>query len=464
MIAIACAVLSAVAFYFSFGLGDCWPLALVAAVPILWLAFGDTRWWIVFLAAWFAGALGSTNTIAAYGGIFPLPVMALIIAGPSLLFASAVMAARRIARSLGQVAGVFGFAVFWTAYDFLQSAGYDGAVMSPAYSLVEAPFLIEGASIFGIWIATFILAFVSAGIAMSLRTRAPLPAALAIGLLAANAAFGFWRIDDVAMTTKTCVGLAADDALLHNSFVRTAASADEVVTAYADAAHRLAAMGATLIVFPEKLAFVNPEWRQDVVMKLGATSRETRSTIVIGFDEHAANRMNEALVFTPGAQSPQTYLKRHFVAVLEDGYKMGAGNFVMPDRTGVAVCKDMDYPAMLRADQRAGHPTLLAVPAWDFDADRLAHAKPAIMRGVENGFALARASRNGLLTLTDATGRIVAEKQSSSAGMAMLVGDLARGPGDTPYDHIGDMFAWICVAAALALFGFAFARRKEAAA
>ncbi len=107
--------------------------------------------------------------------------------------------------------------------------------------------------------------------------------------------------------------------------------------------------------------------------------------------------MNDALIFTPDAAAPRTYMKRHFVKGLEDEYKPGPGNFTLANRTGVAICKDMDYPAMLRADQRAGHPTLLAVPAWDFYADALAHTKPAIMRGVENGGLLARSARDSLL-------------------------------------------------------------------
>ncbi len=463
MIAIVCTLLSAAGFYFSFGIGDCWPLAWLAAVPVLWLAFGETRVRIVFAAALIAFALGMAHFLAAYGGIFPLPIMAMIILGPSLLFALSVMAARRIARSLGPVAGVFGFAAIWTACDFVTSAGYNGAVLSPAYSQIDAPFLLQGASLFGIWIVTFLLGFVAAAIAMSLRTRNAAPVVLAAALFAANAGFGLWRMDNAAAAPTTRVGLGADDALLHASFIISAASADKIVTAYADAAHALAAQGATLIVFPEKLAFVKPEWRQDVVTKLAAASRETHATIVIGFDEHATDRMNEALVFTPSSSVPLTYLKRRFVQGLEDGYKTGAGNFVMPNRTGVAICKDMDYPAMLRSDQRAGHPTLLAVPAWDFDADRLAHAAPAIMRGVENGFALARASRNGLLTLTDATGRVIATKQSNAAGMVTLVGDLPRGPGDTVYDHIGDVFGWACIALSLGLLGLAFAQKKKAA-
>ena len=52
MTAIACALLSAIGFYFSIGLGEQWWLAWLAPVPVLWLAFGETKGWQVFIAAW----------------------------------------------------------------------------------------------------------------------------------------------------------------------------------------------------------------------------------------------------------------------------------------------------------------------------------------------------------------------------------------------------------------------------
>jgi apolipoprotein N-acyltransferase len=51
---------------------------------------------------------------------------------------------------------------------------------------------------------------------------------------------------------------------------------------------------------------------------------------------------------------------------------------------------------------------LLLVPTWDFNLDRWLHARMAVLRAVENGFALARSARNGLFTLSDNRGRILA--------------------------------------------------------
>jgi apolipoprotein N-acyltransferase len=93
MIAIVCALLSAIGFYFSLGLGEQWWLLWLAPVPILWLAFGDEKPWIVFFAAWVAAALGATNLLRAYAGSLPTFVLVLGIGAPALMFAASVMGA-----------------------------------------------------------------------------------------------------------------------------------------------------------------------------------------------------------------------------------------------------------------------------------------------------------------------------------------------------------------------------------
>src|SRR5262249_17775657 len=217
----------------------------------------------------------------------------------------------------------------------------------------------------------------------------------------------------------------------------------------------LSAEGANLVVFPEKVAQLADVTRNRVESVLRVAALDARTSIVVGFDDRVAEPRNEALIFTPDGAVPAVYYKRHFVGGLEDIFVPGDAPLSLGDRTNIAICKDMDYPRMIRADSTRLHPTLLLAPAWDFDRDRWWHARLAIMRGVEDGFALARAAKDGLLTLSDAEGRVVAMKRSDTRGMVTLIGNLARGPGDTPYLHIGDVFAWFCVAVSVLLLALA---------
>jgi apolipoprotein N-acyltransferase len=105
---------------------------------------------------------------------------------------------------------------------------------------------------------------------------------------------------------------------------------------------------------------------------------------------------------------------------------------------------------MLRKDEARTKPILLAVPAWDFGKDDWSHARVAILRSVENGVPMARSARNGLLTLNDRYGRLVARARTTGS-FTVLTGDLpldGRG-GNTVYDAIGDVFGWLCMGLSL---------------
>ncbi len=75
---------------------------------------------------------------------------------------------------------------------------------------------------------------------------------------------------------------------------------------------------------------------------------------------------------------------------------------------GVEICKDMDFPLLARQYSNDGA-RLMLVPAWDFVADGWLHGRMAILRGVESGFSIARSVKQGILTLSDSRGRVLAQ-------------------------------------------------------
>jgi len=102
------------------------------------------------------------------------------------------------------------------------------------------------------------------------------------------------------------------------------------------------------------------------------------------------------------------------------------------------------------------------VPAWDFNVDRWLHSRMAILRAVENGFALARSGRNGLLTLSDNRGHILTEATTVSGRFASISGKIEVVHGKTFYTRTGDWFAWLCVTAFLILLACRFLPRSYA--
>ena len=461
MSAVPCVFLSAVTFYLSIGLGDIWWLVWLAPIPILWLALGQSKPSAVVVTAWLAYALGSTNILRAYVGVLPISVLVLAITGPALLFALAVLGTWQVHRRLGAIAALFAFALLWAAVDFLVSLdSANGSVLTPAAATVAAPVLIQTASLVGFVGITFLLGAFSAGIALSLRTHKSLPAIVGTALLLANALYGFIWISPPTGFLRVAL-VASDDKVGKNkSDDKPAAFA--AIEAYVAEIEKLRSTRPALIVLPENISRIAPEWRAEVDAKLAATATATQATLIVGFNTRIDEaQRNVALAFTPGATHPTNYAKRRLVPVLETTvFSPGTGPVVLASGIAVEICKDMDFANMIRDDMVATKATLLAVPAWDFDQDRWSHARVAILRSVENGVPMARSARNGLLTLSDKYGRVVAVT-NSAAGIRTLVGELPlSGPGGgTTYAKIGNAFGWLSCVLGTLLVGMSSWRR-----
>jgi apolipoprotein N-acyltransferase len=463
MIAVVCVALSAIGFYFSMGLGDQWWLAWLAPIPVLWFAFGETKPWPIFFAAFAALALGLTSLLRAYGGLLPVPVLVLVIAGPSLAFAASAVGAQRVHRSLGAVPAMFAFAAVWTMIDFF--ASFDsggGSVSTPAAAEVGAPMLMQSASLVGFLGVTFLLGLVSAGIALTLRTRNPAPAAIAVACFAINAGYGYWRASQPAVSTLHVALIESNDTVGKTQKTDDA-RAFKAIDAYAAEIAKLKDAHVQLIVLPENIARVSPEARDEAQAKLAAVMPQG-TTLVAGFDTVADGaQRNVSWAYAPGVKTPVTYEKRRLIPGLESAfYAPGPGPRTLANGTGLEICKDMDFQAMVRADAVATQPQLLAVPAWDFDKDDWSHGRVAIIRSVENGVPMARNARDGLLTLNDRYGRIVARARTVGP-FTTLIGDLpldGRG-GNTLYDRIGDVFGWLCAVLGIGLVALAVVKTRS---
>lgn len=455
---ILCMILSGIGFFLSFNLGDQWWLAWLAPIPMLWLAFGPGPRILAFASAFAAYAIGLGNVVPAYGHLFPFAVLATIFLILPATFAIIVLNAAFIARRVAPWAGVMAFGALWTASDYLLSfAGSFPAFVSQA----GAPLAIQGAAYLGPWAVTFLLGAVAAALALGFKQKSLPLIAVGLVLFAANLGFGALRLAMAPKTESVRIGLASSDSDNAAGEIPARAPSERALARYAPVMLALAADGARLIVLPEEVARLEPGWRSQFLAREQAEALESKIDLVIGFRDRGTDATRNIALFFPAAGgAPGLYTKRRLIPGAEsDELSPGNGAFIRPDRTGVQICKDMDFPTAVRADALADHPNLLAVPAWDFDADGWAHARFAILRGVEDGFSVARAARRGLLTLTDAYGRVIAVKPSAP-GMASLVGDLPRGPGDTLYMMIGDVFAWICLAAVL-LFNLVAWRAKS---
>jgi apolipoprotein N-acyltransferase len=226
------------------------------------------------------------------------------------------------------------------------------------------------------------------------------------------------------------------------------ASDRQTSSVYASSLDGLARRGARLIVTPEESLTTRRAWSAEVFAPLTAVSQATGAEIVAGVLQRAPAG-DIAVAFEPDGHS-SVYAKRHRLMPFEAKFPPGTAPGLLGEGKAMVICKDMDFPDTIRKDAHVGL-RLMAVPAWDSDADAWIHARMAVLRGVENGFAVARAANHGLLTASDANGRLIAQKVVRPDQTDSLLADLPLGPGPTLYTRIGNVFPWATLGLTLLL-------------
>jgi apolipoprotein N-acyltransferase len=252
--------------------------------------------------------------------------------------------------------------------------------------------------------------------------------------------------------------------IYQNLYPRTSAGQQSLFSQYAAQARQLIAQGVQVVVVPEKLARIPDASITLVDSPISAAARHG-AIIIIGIERWMPTaKLNEARVYTPEGRLQATYEKHHMLPAFESDLPPGTTRTVLQQPSGewgVEICKDMDFPALSRQYGNDGV-GLLLVPAWDFVMDGWLHDRMALMRGVESGFTIARAAKQGLLTVSDDRGRVLAEQRTDSAGFATLMDNAPVHHDTTIYDSWGDWFAWLNVLALVIIWitGFMPAYRK----
>jgi apolipoprotein N-acyltransferase len=453
----------AVAFFFGTGLHPIWWLTWLAPLPVLVAASRLSRW-TAFALAFCAYTLGALNMWSYLRVVTPLGITLVILVGPSLVFALIVSAHRKFILRGQTVRAVFALPVLWTAVEYLaEFRSPHSTFANLAYTQMDCLPLIQIASITGIWSISFVVFLLPSSVAALLaaanqsgtHSRSSKPA-IAIGVAAIFTAvfgYGFYRLATAPTSPRVAVALISTD---KNLFPQGPAAID-LVQAYAAQIPPLAVQGAKVIVIPEKIGRIEGAHLAQADAILEQAARDNHVTILAGF-EHEPN-LNEARLYSTDGRLEATYEKHHMLPAFESHLLPGTARLTLDTtagKWGVEICKDMDFPLLARQYSNDGA-RLMLVPAWDFVEDGWLHGRMAILRGVENGFSIARSVKQGILTLTDSRGRVLAQHVTGSEPFDILVGSLPLGSGQTFYagtpDWLSDWFAWIdLVFASLLLF------------
>jgi apolipoprotein N-acyltransferase len=411
--------------------------------------------WMTILAA----AIGTSVNFHYLSLVMPLPVVIAVIAVQTLLWGFLIMAARRLVVRYQAWWTVFVYPVLCVALDTLAAALLpDGNFGSLAYSQGDVLPILQVTSLLGVAGLLFLITLVPSALAVAIaygRTvRHGWIAYATTALLLGSAIFyGHIRLQSPVTGTETTFGMVSiDDAI---GLRASASYVSNILAEYDKSVTALAAQGAHVIVLPGEIAFIPPANALDWQQHFSALALENHVWLEVSVGIYdGKNPTNWAWLFTPEGALAASYQKHHMAPPeRHERYSSGTDYSVVTidgHAYGLAICKDMHFASFGRAYGER-HAAVMLVPAWDFDyLDGWFASRITTMRGIENGYSIVRASREGLLTVSDAYGRILAERKSSEMpGSSLLARVVVGDPVPTLYTRIGNLFGWICVASAV---------------
>ncbi|MCW2142988.1 nitrilase-related carbon-nitrogen hydrolase [Actinoplanes cyaneus] len=432
---IIAAVMSGALWFGGTGLHPISALTWLAPLPLLLIAprVRPRTMLAAVTAAWLVGQL---NVISYYHGTLQLPLALVggVMAFGAGLAAGTVLGARFLLVRGRVMTAVLVAPALWVLGEYAVSRLLpNGAWWSLAYTQASVRPVIQLTALTGVWGVTYLL--LAAPIALAAVSTFPRPAAAC--LLAFALAVATWSA--VATTSPTArsqplgsVGLVAleqpDDGMPIDQ-----PEGRELLLRYAARAIGLAGRGARTIVLPEKVFGVSDA----TLPQLVDAFRPVGARVVVGA---VLRKHNVALVVEPSG-ALTTYEKQHLIPGLEEWLLPGRDDLIVGGQDGVAICKDLDFPGLVRRYRSKGATTLL-VPALDFRGDGWLHSRMALVRGVENGMTVVRAAGFGRLTVSDPTGRVLGEATAGDAELLVTVSPAARA---TLYSRAGDWFLILLV-------------------
>jgi apolipoprotein N-acyltransferase len=467
---IAACLVSAALAYLGTGLHPAWWALWLAPIPVLAIA-PRLHWNVAFLLGAMAWLIGETNQWNYVRHAIELPPLMTVLyfLTPAVVFGLGVLFARGILRRGSLFLASLALPVYWVTYEYISATTSPHSTWGNlAYTQMDCLPVIQIAAITGIWGISFIV-FLFAAAAATLLSGAGKTShrgllAVTTGLVVlAVLVFGKWRLQSNPSENIVQVTLIAKDVPM-SVYLGSEDQTLQLLREYADEIRRGTPAGTQAVVLPEKIGRMSEAALPEMDALFSSAATGVHAAIVVGIVRKTpSGAFNSSRFYSADGKLDANYDKHHLIPGVEPE-KPGDERVNVDQasgRWGLEICKDLDFPGLSRKYAADGA-NLLLVPAWDFNLDRWLHSRMAVLRAVENGFALARSARNGLLTLSDNRGRILAETATLPDRFVSISGKVGVVREETFYTRTGDWFAWLCIAVFVSLLAFQlFGRTKR---
>jgi len=360
---------------------------------------------------------------------------------------------------------------------------------SPGYTQAGLLPLVQIVSVTGMWGLTFLMAWF-AGVANAIWEQrgswrtVQFPVLGFAAMLLAVLGFGFVRLASPLLTAPA-VPVAAiasrEDLFATISDMNPGTLMPGTSAQRADAglrftpivdnlfrrSERAAQDGARIIAWGEAAAPVLEEDVPALVARAALLARQHGLYVQIGLimfgkTDHYPFLENRVILIDPAGAIVWDYHKAR--PTPGENMMVVAGPLVVPvvttpyGRLATVICYDADFPELVRQAGQAGADILL-VPSKDWQSVSAQHARMATFRAIEDGLWVVRPVLSGVSGVIDPYGQVQAQTDSFSGGEPTATAVIVSRSTPTLYVRFGDWFAYLCLAALVALAGWALVRR-----
>lgn len=154
---------------------------------------------------------------------------------------------------------------------------------------------------------------------------------------------------------------------------------------------------------------------------------------------------NKLVLIAPNGEVGAHFLKRTLVP--GSSHEIGEGDLpLIKTNFGTwttAICFDMDFPHVIRPS--ASQADLILAPSNDWHEVAEIHSRMARLRSIENGCFMVRPTKDGISSVTNACGQLIASQKTNRTEQSILRASITPHRKSTFYSLIGDLFSWVCI-------------------
>ena len=222
--------------------------------------------------------------------------------------------------------------------------------------------------------------------------------------------------------------------------------------------------GAKMILWPEANAQIEKANESELIKRGRTFAQQERVYLSMGLFTAIPGqyrRENKTITIDSNGKIISIYIKSR----PPPGEPSVIGDGIIPvmdtpfGKISSVICSDMDSPFHLRQQSVEAGIDIMLAPSWDWREIDPLHTWMTAYRGIENGFSIVRHTNDGLSQATDYQGNILASMDHFTTDEHVMISQVPTKGTKTFYSHIGDVFAWLCLAALTLMIGNLLIRR-----